>query len=900
MQCRKLEFQGVVYEKEIFKGKHHTFIFSRVVVYLKKMLKSFLANLKNTARTGGAALRLLNSEIARFPSASFKIRLRPTGPLQIALLAVFIIFPESRCHSAEAFAPVRQQNMPDRVLRASYSGYSEGINDNKPIPQAGISGHWQIMFRNTSSEPLELASISVDGVPGAQLREKFLYTYASLQPPLVAPGEFGTIQLRWRVKPLSGKLQAVFSGGRTLETQLDSQAAKVNFRLESFALTADGRKMILYFKSFSDAVASIEKLYINERLVSASATDAGSARFVEKKFEHALAVVEVDFESVPERGRYLAIRAVADDGQSTFSTVRVAPGFFPIGTYDWPAGLDLPALAAAGANVVTGHHQFDAQTLAKMDQLGMQCLQYTNYRPVPDWQLESPAIQTLITIDEPDVKDYTFWHGKAAKALSQSPPYALQVGWEAQNVVDDAVRIKKKKISLQSSVLVDLTYKPWNWFEYGQTTDLVLSDNYPLTHGESIWDIPTVQAEVMSGAAPHPVWHVYENCWQEQVGRGINRPKTYGEQRAIMHLALGAGARGLIGWWNVSHKENDKRTYHSAWDSPEVWQSQSEVWREASVVAPLLMISHPWSGKVNAGHDIYAQSLLSGGGSMVLSLVNRKLESTSSMSRMVPLHDVRVDVELPSWFRPIKAWQVKPGSLVEVPFELSESTATLKLAGLDFAEMFVFSSDPSLGETLTERASEDSRKLADLLLEHERTRLAIAGRQSALVADLILNRKESAVEGSGLTPGPRGQFTFKGVNPVRPLTTLEWYQAEKAPEPQRVGVRWPLGLLQPGNWTLAFFASAWGPKLVPELQDEQGKAPGSESMRMVSVENNGDLWLVHIEVKQPWNGFLQVSQEAVSAERGGRASLQAWRVPLSADELVKNFSLPTEMPSKAK
>ncbi len=805
---------------------------------------------------------------------------------RISLFAVALLGLSSASLHAQAVQAEALQLWEDQLVTLQHTGYAEGWNADKPIERKGSGGQWHIAFTNTSNRTLVAENLTLDGVSFQELKEKFQLVWWRTQPPVVEPGESAMLILRWRSSPSKGQVEVGFRDGSSLEAMLPAEPKSVAFRLSSYSFDPESGELLLYWLSKDSEASPLSKVVLNGK-VFLEGDRRSQSRWISQNFDHGMSVARLQLPPELSSSDYVHVVAKNEDGEESFFNFRLGDRFFPIGTYDMPGKVRIPELVEAGANMVAAHSQFSVSELAQLHSVGLQALEYTQLKGPTEQQLRTEAIHTLITVDEPDVKDWSFWNRQENQP---KPRYALQAGQFGQAVVDEALRIKEAKSTMQSAVLVNLTIRPWNWYEYGQTTDVFIQDNYVLTHGDPIDFITTVQRESLSAAAPFPVWHVYDNAFQDEENRGISRPKTASEMRRIMQLAVGSGARGMLGWWNVDYKESEKRTYFATRNYPDKWAAQSKMWRELDLLSPLLSKSFPWDG-IQRRKGVQLDALVAGDEALVLSAVNMQFEYSLTKSLLKPIQDLVIECVLPGWIEPTHAWKVHAGgALSRIEFTVEGGRVVLPVGELHDAGLYILTSVKELADNLTDRFEKNQRLTASQLLFLKRDLIDSEGAAAGLLHDLKLNRSSNLVAGSLLRGSKGWEYTRDSLPTTEPgaPNALDWYEKPATSNP--MGVEWELGMLPEGRSMFCVIGSAWGGDIEPVLSTTEEDGATAATIVSSSVID-GRMWVVEIESPIPQAAEISMLQaKGRGSERGGQFARFAWFVPgYNHGDLIQNL-----------
>ena len=759
-----------------------------------------------------------------------------------------------------------------------YNDYGDKFSLSGKIESTtGDPGCLQLFFMNNSSEAVSLDNILWDGISALSLKEQNRVVWWQMMPTQVEPGQYGSVLMRLRTTP--DKLVPVsvkFSNGETVDYNVNVPQLISPIRIESVGFSPDRQRLLIYFRSsVAENVGRIDSLYIGGHPVD----ECAKVDWLTAEFTNNLAAVQLTPKKMPAIGTYLYVFAKTDQNHRAAYMVHVHDGFFPLGTYDRPS-MNLTKSAIAGMNTIAMHHNFSLSLLDDMAMLNMRAVNYSNYAPASSPSFQHSAMYTLLVVDEPDVKDYFHYHQK-----DDAPPYDQRVGHFAQDVIEGAENVRKFS-SCFAGVLVDKTIKPFNWYAYGETADVIYQDNYVLTHGEPM--IPTlwhIQQETMLASAPRPVIHVYDNCWQEEEGRGINRPKTASELRRLMMYPLGAGAKGLVGWWNVSAASGSKRRYHATEEFPDQWAAQSAVYQTLTPILPLLSISYPWGSATSNNDHIWIRTLVAGPDAVIAVVINEDFVSTAEQFRQRPQHDVSLTLPRLPWFHPVKAYHLLPGQLQELALETSGCEPTVTLPTIEAAECVLFTSKHRLADQLLHEYRERQNQLAASILAVKRQQVQREGHLAAVVWDMRLNRAETLVEGQpsgGAYRCDRPEF----ANPKEDKhNSICWYRKE--PDGPRIGATWPLTLTS-GDTLFCCQLNYWGATVLYELTDASGDVVHSGHF-INDAMSSGPYYFLPISVTNPGDYQVHLYQDGPKGERGARIARWAYvLLGLSLDDLAHN------------
>ena len=745
---------------------------------------------------------------------------------------------------------------------------------------ADVPGTAQIFVRNTSKKTVSLKSITVNGRTVESLKEGNEVTWWRLLPSELKPGDYGSIMVRMRATPKSAAPVVVgFSDGSSASGTIDPQKQNAGFRIESIGFAPGGRRVIAYFRQYDSSSGWAV------RSVSASTPGWGelNASWISQRFVLGLAAVELTHKRPLPAGEFLYLKAVSENGRTTCYLIRISDGYVPLGTYDWPNGIEADRLAIAGMTNVTMHHAFEPEILDDLHTLGMRGSGYTHYNEPSPLYSTHPAMGTCLVTDEPDCQDYFFFNKKP-----DAPPGNKRVGYHARKVVEGAELIHKANKRLQAGLVLDLTYTPEAYCEYGETVDVIYSDNYALTHGAKPDVIWRDQRNAMAGAAPNPVVHIFDDCWQEREGRGINRPKTASEQRRIMLYAFGAGAKGLVGWWNVRTSDPNGTSYHPAEDHPDQWAAIADVFQSLGPLSALISISQPIDAVKCANPKVWTSALMAGREALMITVVNDDFEYSHERYVQSPAEDVVVRVSALPWLKPAAAYRMKPGAVEKLPMDVgTDGSAVVKLGRVWAGDVVLVTSDPGDAGELLAEYQERQDKFAAALLATQRKQVDKDSLSSGVQRDLALNRAKNMVQGSPVGPEARTARDEAMNNPTGEADNAVLWELKDGMADRPVA-RWPLDVETIGPAVFVVQASVSMNELEYVLTDSTG-APVSSKGNAVRSQALDPQWTM-LSIDIPASGKYELRAiHSGHRGRGGRLARWAYFIPgATPDDIVNN------------
>jgi len=299
--------------------------------------------------------------------------------------------------------------------------------------------------------------------------------------------------------------------------------------------------------------------------------------------------------------------------------------FFPIGAYRDPSDTltDFSGLLEAGFNL-THSYKFEG-----------------GGAPAPD--LIDRAKKYLADADRHGIKVFmginrrkgryldTEWLTRWTAELMDSPALLTWYLWDEPGrvVAGKLERIRQaigKADPFHPSSLV--SNHPWRFEQLAQVCDILWTDPYPIGRGRPLRLVDQWTQRARQAASGKPVWVVIQafdpKPWGSfKAGRKVKTPvtrPTYTEMRCMTHMALAAGAKGIIYYWTP------RQAYHIRKQAPEVWRGLCKIVKELRGLTDFLIARHSTDDKIVTPEPFRTWSRQSAG-RRVLAVVNTSKNS---------------------------------------------------------------------------------------------------------------------------------------------------------------------------------------------------------------------------------------------------------------------------------
>ena len=626
--------------------------------------------------------------------------------------------------------------------------WSEGVKEIADFSTRDFqpTGNVKLYVRNTGDKPLTAGQITVDGTPIEQLRERREMLWWRTLPNPVPAGGVAEVLIRPRVsvtKPL--QISIAFAGFPALTTTVSPTAPPVRITSVGFNSSLDrvfvvasampwavtppssparvrpqvGRAQGEGGRGGEDAVAvppfpagrgargvGAVAVLLDSRDVTSS------SRILSPTFERGVCPVEIRLAKPLQAGSYHVVKLVTKSGAVAACQQRAYDGFVPLGSYGYETVEDY------ARNGLNGYNNFRVSSKSNADfqaMLGMRGVSITGENPPPAHLVGHPGVFAHCLQDEPDCSDY----------LAEAWPIAERIGYNAPEMERRAALCRATDPSTLAFLTIDQTYKPANYYVYGQLADVTNHDSYPLTLGwparAIIGNLDTAFAAIM----PHPMLFTYQGAYEKtgdpakEAKRAFPRQPFPQEERLMMLYGIGCGARGLYNYIHASDGANEGSDQH-----PEVWNAIGITCRELSLVSPLIAQSCPAPIATSPNKRLWVRGLVAGPQSALVVAANDDYQETADNFVSQPVKNAEIDLANLSWL-PVKGvYAVREGAFVPLKWRSTPGETRITVPELSIADVILVTSDPALPARLLAEYQARELKVAVGLLHVARERQA--------------------------------------------------------------------------------------------------------------------------------------------------------------------------------
>ena len=487
----------------------------------------------------------------------------------------------------------------------------------------------------------------------------------------VPPGEWLECSVRLREVPKEAVRIGFSTGsGAAVEAAVEPRVPVMRIESISFSAKIDG--IYVYLRAMDRKAPSKLTLRLDGRQVASRATPGPRGSD--------LTLLTAPLSPAWDYGSYHLVE-VESRGEKLVEPVRAWDGFFSIGLF---GTADKERVAAAKAHAINTYYWNTSEIL---DQAGM-C---TIPGGMPDKgtarKTGGTGVLFLYNKDEPDAHDVS---------RGDRLPYMDRLGMMAIPEVIPAQRGQRRLWpTVPNLLLVDNTYKPLQYYVYGQIPDVFSTDPYVPLGGRQVDYVYHAMECARDASTPRPTVSVLWACGLSNGKRRYgNNPPTPEEERMMVFYALGCGAKG-IGYFIDMSETTGEGDFLGLSDVKPLWEEVGRTNRDAAALAPYLAIGCP-AGPCSVQGKVWVRTLMCGPDRLVVIAVNTyhymAYETRYETSFHFPLKNVSVTIPLPAALKSAKVEEVVDGRLSAFPCEIVRGTLTLPLDKLDAARAFVVTS----------------------------------------------------------------------------------------------------------------------------------------------------------------------------------------------------------------
>lgn len=608
------------------------------------------------------------------------------------------------------------------------------INDEGVADAEGkkLGGSVHLAIRNDSKSAITPGDVLLDGIglknalvySGQRNRKKFASIDFSklakpdldklmsagepiwwkIDPPTIAPGGSAEVVVRLRFHPKAGKVALrVDAGAQSVTATVAHQQRPV---IRSITFNTARNRVYLYASNVKGA--TLRGVAIDGAPVSQSVILADPAM--------SLAAIELTLSKPLELASFHTYQVAYSDGSLATAGLRTFAPDMMYGMFGGGKGntfeqgkayvqdlisrcinTQMPQIGSAAAQEFYRSPQ--GQKFCKEAGFGF-CMLDPGKMGIDDPEL-------LYVHDEPDAGDYKM----------EGVPNTRKIGGLGMYCLGRATDLRKAAPRIPQMLNLDSTYKPQNWYVYGQLADFLATDPYYQNRLMSAYlqkpqRIPiynkatylyAVASTAESACYPRPM-HVilFSADHRPAGGKPGFRAATPEEKRIELYFALAAGAKHFSYWWYTpGAKSNGVGDWPANPRAARLWDEIGRLGAEVRTAAPLVLNSCPVElPSRTSSPNLWVRTLLVGKDSVILLAVNNDHHNDDKGTTFKPIENATVSVHLP--FQASDAFEISSDGVLPARVR-GGAEATVDLGRLDIARMIVLTRDKSVREQISSR-----------------------------------------------------------------------------------------------------------------------------------------------------------------------------------------------------
>ena len=525
-------------------------------------------------------------------------------------------------------------------------------------------------------------------------------------PEVIAPGGMAMIYMRLREKP-TGPIDVTIvteSGPRLDATLTGADFEQLRLGYVGFSHGID--KAYVYVENYSGRSLEVADIEIDGRSVSSA------SQIVNPAFAGGPALIEASLTEPFAYGSYHCVKVTARQGPFAMHQVRARDDWFPLAMI--PGSTPLSTYYAKCFNTLYsmgGSHPDEPgwwDPDGEYEQLGFRVTRPSFTEPPVEAGATVPPGKIRYTnIDEPDAHE------------SSTLPYMQRCGVNIMKRVEPVMRMQRRlDPHHETTVIVDRTYAPMNWFIYGEVPDVFINDCYTPTQfmGFDLMVCAHTIDTLLPAIGPRPVEMMLWGAMN--TGFPTRRSPTPEENDMSVHYVMGGGAKGLHYFldWNSYPTVFQGGYFVGATRTSMLWKTMGRMNAELMRLGSLLAIGHPFGIATSDNENLWTRSLLCGQNTFVIVMVNRQHslhlnDNHTRFQHVFPVKQATVTIDLPEWFSARTAFEVRWDAVEPVELSGSGSRRALTVENLQTSKVIVLSRDPDIAGKL----ALDPERLAALI-----------------------------------------------------------------------------------------------------------------------------------------------------------------------------------------
>lgn len=615
-------------------------------------------------------------------------------------------------------------------------GPAEQMDDE--AVQRALGGSVHVYLRNTGSQPVTVDDVLLSGISLkrgiafdtsrkykgvahaasiyfsdlSESEQKTLIdagepVWYKIEPQAIAPSATGEITIRLRHTPRLVQLTVKASNG----TETVAMVTTPQPRIESISFS-DGLDRVFLYTRRSDKGRSLVRVLLD-------GVDVTSDSAIGRDPGLATSPVVISLKSPLAKGAYHCFEVIYDDGKSAIAGIRAYADGMAYGVWGARPGKETDVELGKAHVADMGLHNINMQ----MEIIGSDAVR--TYMKSDEGRQAMKSLGIKMIVGEPEKA----WSGALAWYLADEPdtadfrveklPPQSRVGAIAQGLLEHANNLRQVDQTVPNMLNVDMTFKPDNWYIYGQIPDIFAADPYYQTRlAQAYWSKPgtipqyskatfvyAVGSLCRSSCAPKPLHLMLNSTKLVRPDREF-RFGTPEEKRIEAYYALAAGAKGLSYWWLLPVAKGGSGSSGCMADEPDakaLWDTIGLLGAEIRTAGPVIMRGCPTEVPVTGSRWLWTRTLIAGTDTMMLLVVNDNYACDRLGTIIQPVENAEASISLPRWLSARSVFEVNCRGTADVDYKQSAAQLDLHLGTVDVTRMIVITSDTGLRDRLQTR-----------------------------------------------------------------------------------------------------------------------------------------------------------------------------------------------------
>lgn len=550
------------------------------------------------------------------------------------------------------------------------------------------AGSLHVVLRNNTDQTRRLTLLAVDGKPLDEItttpERVGAVIWHTIEPAAIAPGEWAECKVRLREIRDGADTELLFGlssdDQEHFTVKVPPRSHLLEWRIESMSFSPNIGRLYIYLRSRTKSPMGVVTMGELE-WIKLDGQDVTAAAIRTESIEGSgLSLIEVPLEPKWDYGSVHLIEVKPRDSPNRAWSVRAWDGFFSIGLF---GPQDEESVKDAREHGINTYFVGSASTT--LTQFGMSDV---SHHSTPD-RFRSPGKPGnlfIYVMDEPDAHDW-----KQGEKL----PLHDRLGVNAMVEVLPRIRHHRERDTITPAMLlVNNTFKPLNYYVYGQIADVYATDPYVPLGGTQLDRVPGSLRVAHDACAPYPL---IAALWATSIDkhRFGKRPPTPQEERMMVFYALGCGVKGISYFADIS-AQTGEGLFWGVSDNEPLWKEVGAINRDIAALAPFLSISCPISDPIE-NEQVWIQTLQCGADDLVVIVVNKQhyigYETQSFYAWNDPLPTTQASIGLPSHFEQCHLYELLNGEFVSMKSDKIEDMASFVVHQTDTARAFLISAN---------------------------------------------------------------------------------------------------------------------------------------------------------------------------------------------------------------